>query len=68
MDEFVADRGTVRAAVAVLDGSSRRRAFGRAFPFMGPAFVASVAYMDPGNFATKLEGGAKLGLTLLWWT
>ena len=33
---------------------------------MGPAFIASVAYMDPGNFATNLEGGAKLGLTLLW--
>jgi manganese transport protein len=33
---------------------------------LGPAFVASVAYIDPGNFATNLEGGAKFGYTLLW--
>jgi len=33
---------------------------------MGPAFVASVAYMDPGNFATNIQGGAKFGYTLLW--
>jgi len=58
--------GTVRAAVEVLDGSSGQRAWRRVMPFMGPAFIASVAYMDPGNFATNLEGGARLGLTLLW--
>jgi manganese transport protein len=34
--------------------------------FLGPAFVASVAYMDPGNFATNLEGGARFGYQLLW--
>jgi manganese transport protein len=33
---------------------------------MGPAFIASVAYMDPGNFATNIQGGAKFGLELLW--
>lgn len=33
---------------------------------MGPAFIASVAYMDPGNFATNIEGGAKFGYELLW--
>ncbi len=33
---------------------------------MGPAFIASVAYMDPGNFATNIQGGAKFGYTLLW--
>jgi manganese transport protein len=35
-------------------------------PFMGPAFIASVAYMDPGNFATNISGGAQYGYTLLW--
>lgn len=35
-------------------------------PFLGPAFIASVAYMDPGNFATNLQGGAKFGYQLLW--
>ncbi|MGB8593614.1 MAG: Nramp family divalent metal transporter [Candidatus Acidiferrales bacterium] len=34
--------------------------------FLGPAFVASVAYMDPGNFATNIEGGARFGYQLLW--
>jgi manganese transport protein len=33
---------------------------------MGPAFIASVAYIDPGNFATNIQGGAKFGYTLLW--
>lgn len=35
-------------------------------PFAGPAFVASVAYMDPGNFATNIQGGAAYGYRLLW--
>jgi manganese transport protein len=34
--------------------------------YFGPAFVASVAYIDPGNFATNIEGGARFGYTLLW--
>ncbi|HEY2769442.1 MAG TPA: Nramp family divalent metal transporter [Solirubrobacteraceae bacterium] len=33
---------------------------------LGPAFVASIAYVDPGNFATNLQGGAKFGFMLLW--
>jgi manganese transport protein len=37
-----------------------------AWSFLGPAFVASVAYMDPGNFATNIEGGARFGYELLW--
>src|SRR5260370_12141426 len=35
-------------------------------PFAGPAIVASVAYMDPGNFATNIEAGAKYSYNLLW--
>jgi manganese transport protein len=38
----------------------------RILPFLGPAFVASVAYIDPGNFATNIAGGAKFGFTLCW--
>jgi manganese transport protein len=34
--------------------------------YFGPAFVASVAYIDPGNFASNFEGGARFGYTLLW--
>ncbi|HEY2326839.1 MAG TPA: Nramp family divalent metal transporter [Gaiellaceae bacterium] len=43
-------RGRLRAALAML----------------GPAFVAAVAYVDPGNFATNIQGGAKFGYLLLW--
>ncbi|HET7590095.1 MAG TPA: Nramp family divalent metal transporter [Solirubrobacterales bacterium] len=38
----------------------------RLLPFLGPAFIASVAYIDPGNFATNIAGGAKFGYLLLW--
>jgi len=36
------------------------------WPFLGPAFIACVAYMDPGNFATNIAGGSKFGFTLVW--
>src|SRR4051812_17842239 len=35
-------------------------------PLLGPAFVAAVAYVDPGNFATNIAGGARHGYLLLW--
>src|SRR5262252_1297396 len=38
----------------------------RILPFFGPAFVACVAYIDPGNFATNIAGGSKFGYTLVW--
>lgn len=55
---------TVRAGRLVLRGQARGlRAL---LPFAGPAIIASVAYMDPGNFATNIEAGARLGYELLW--
>lgn len=57
---------TVEAAQNVLDGTSRQGRFRRLLVFMGPAFIASVAYMDPGNFATNIQGGAQYGYMLLW--
>src|SRR4051794_35152290 len=36
------------------------------WPFLGPAFIACVAYVDPGNFATNIAGGAKFAFTLVW--
>jgi manganese transport protein len=57
---------TQQHATAVLEGSSRRGALGRLLPFLGPAFIASIAYMDPGNFATNIQGGAQFGYLLLW--
>src|SRR6185295_5394796 len=44
----------------------RARGVGRIWPFLGPAFIAAVAYVDPGNFATNIAGGAKYGYLLLW--
>src|ERR671928_1257772 len=38
----------------------------RVLPFLGPAFIACVAYIDPGNFATNIAGGSKFGFTLVW--
>jgi manganese transport protein len=60
------DRRLVAAGVEVLSGNGGRRGLARMMPFFGPAFIASVAYIDPGNFATNLEGGARYGYMLLW--
>ena len=52
------------AARRSLDGE--RRGLRRLWPFLGPAFVASIAYIDPGNFATNIASGAQFGYLLLW--
>jgi manganese transport protein len=53
-----------RAARRSLDGHTS--GLRRIWPFLGPAFIAAVAYIDPGNFATNIAGGAKFGYLLLW--
>jgi manganese transport protein len=55
---------TIAAVVEVLAG--RRSGPATALLFAGPALIASIAYMDPGNFATNIQAGAKYGYTLLW--
>ena len=57
-------RGLQAAARAVLEG--RRRGLRAILPFLGPAFVASVAYIDPGNYATNIQSGSEFGYRLLW--
>ncbi|MFP3249455.1 MAG: Nramp family divalent metal transporter, partial [Paraburkholderia sp.] len=72
MDERVRDKAasgtitgrTTQAIREVLEG--RRRGMGMVLPFAGPAVVVSVAYMDPGNFATNIQAGARYGYALLW--
>jgi manganese transport protein len=55
---------TVAAGQGVLAGQRRGpRAY---LAFAGPAVIASIAYMDPGNFATNIQAGAKYGYELLW--
>ena len=50
--------------ISAIDG--RASAIRRMWPLLGPAFVASVAYVDPGNFATNFAGGTSYGYRLLW--
>ncbi|OEC01111.1 manganese transport protein MntH [Lysinibacillus sphaericus] len=52
------------AAEAVLDGDIK--GWQRILPFLGPAFIAAVAYIDPGNFATNITAGSQYGYLLLW--
>ena len=56
---------TQERAQAALSGSGRWT-LRRALPFLGPAFIAAVAYVDPGNFATNIQAGSAYGYTLLW--
>lgn len=65
-DKSLTDDSTVEAAAEILSGESKRRGLARLLPFLGPAFIASVAYVDPGNFATNIQGGAQFGYILLW--
>ncbi len=58
------EAAVLRAAERSLRGE--RRGIGRVTPFLGPAFIAAVAYVDPGNFATNMAGGAQFGYLLLW--
>jgi manganese transport protein len=58
------EAAVAEAARRSLDGDNRGLA--RIWPFLGPAFIAAVAYVDPGNFATNVTAGAKFGYLLLW--
>ncbi|MHC8658324.1 Nramp family divalent metal transporter [Bacillus amyloliquefaciens] len=53
-----------KAVQDALDGKSK--GFKRLLPFLGPAFIAAIAYIDPGNFATNISAGSKYGYMLLW--
>ena len=61
-----ADGGTLSTASEVLQGTSKKGRIARILPFLGPAFIACIAYMDPGNFATNIQGGAQFGYLLVW--
>src|SRR4051794_22355414 len=63
-DVLPGEAAVARAARRSLEGQAT--GFARIWPFLGPAFIAAVAYIDPGNFATNIAGGAKFGYLLLW--
>ncbi len=49
-----------------VDTSTHTKKWSRFFSFIGPAYLVSVGYMDPGNWATDLQGGSQFGYTLIW--
>jgi manganese transport protein len=63
-DVLPGEERVFEAAQRALAGE--RRGLRAVWPFLGPAFIASVAYVDPGNFATNFAGGSKYGYLLLW--
>jgi manganese transport protein len=63
-DVLPGEAAVAEAAYRSLEG--HRRGLRSIWPFLGPAFIAAVAYIDPGNFATNIAGGAKFGYLLLW--
>jgi manganese transport protein len=63
-DVLPGEAATLRAAQAALAGETRGlRAL---WPFLGPSFIAAVAYVDPGNFATNISAGSQFGYLLVW--
>src|SRR5579862_925247 len=58
-------RETLPAGLRTVDEALHRTRF-RILPFLGPAFIACVAYIDPGNFATNIAGGSQFGYLLVW--
>ena len=46
--------------------TKKKTGWRRVFSFLGPAYLISVGYMDPGNWATDLQGGSKFGYSLIW--
>ena len=63
-DALPGEARVLAAAERVLSGE--RRGVRAVLPFLGPAFIAAVAYVDPGNFATNMASGSRFGYTLLW--
>ena len=49
-----------------VDTTKPRKGIRRFLAYAGPAYLVSVGYMDPGNWATDLQGGAKFGYQLIW--
>ena len=62
---MIASRQALPEGLRTVDEALHRTRF-RILPFLGPAFIACVAYIDPGNFATNVAGGSKFGYRLVW--
>src|SRR3979411_2701088 len=66
---LVEGTGLVRRSLEEVHGTvpvAQRHPLQRLLAFMGPAYLVSVCYMDPGNWASDVEGGARFGYALIW--
>jgi manganese transport protein len=61
----IESRDSLPEGLRTVDEALHRTRF-RILPFLGPAFIACVAYIDPGNFATNIAGGSRFGYRLVW--
>ncbi len=62
---MIPSRPPLPEGLRTVDEALHRTRF-RALPFLGPAFIAAVAYIDPGNFATNIAAGSEFGYRLIW--
>ncbi len=62
---MIGTRTELPAGLQTVDEALHRSRF-RLLPFLGPAFIACIAYIDPGNFATNIAAGSRFGYRLVW--
>lgn len=60
------DQHSLHEVHSTVDTTTRKPGWRKFISFVGPAYMVSVGYMDPGNWATDLAGGSKYGYTLIW--
>jgi manganese transport protein len=65
-NEVSVDVSLSKTSILKTEINSDMNKFRELLKFLGPAFVVSVAYIDPGNFATNISGGSKFGYSLIW--
>ena len=65
MNDEVLQRKSLSEVNASIDATNRK-GWRKLLAFLGPAYLVSVGYMDPGNWATDIAGGSKFGYSLIW--
>src|SRR6188768_2211354 len=66
MTKLNAEDASLSEVHQTIDTTGKKTKWRRAFSFLGPAYLVSVGYMDPGNWATDLQGGSQFGYKLVW--
>ena len=64
--EYLNSDNSLADVHSTVDTTQNRKGFRRILAYFGPAYLVSVGYMDPGNWATDLQGGAQFGYKLIW--